>query len=166
MEKNFRGTGTAIVTPFKNDGSIDYEATRHLLEHQLAGGVEMIVPLGSTGENPTIDEKERIEFLRAVIEYVDHRALVIAGTGVNDTKKSIEFTKQAQIAGADAALVVTPYYNKPTPDGLYAHFQAVAEVGLPVVMYNVPGRTGLNMNAETSLRCAEIPNVAAIKEAS
>jgi 4-hydroxy-tetrahydrodipicolinate synthase len=101
-----------------------------------------------------------------VIEYVSGRAVVIAGTGSNDTRASIELTREAYDLGADAALIVTPYYNKPTPNGLFEHFKTVADVGLPVVMYNVPGRTGLNMNAETTLRCAEIPNVIAIKEAS
>ena len=164
--KKIRGTGTAIVTPFTANGEIDYEATRGLLDYQLSGGVEMIVPLGSTGENPTISAAERTKFIRFVIEYVDQRALVIAGTGSNDTRSTVALTQEAFELGADAALVVTPYYNKPTPNGLFEHFRAAADVGLPIVMYNVPGRTGLNMNAETTLRCAEIPNVIAIKEAS
>ncbi|MDP4229765.1 MAG: 4-hydroxy-tetrahydrodipicolinate synthase [Bacteroidota bacterium] len=166
MHKLIRGTGTAIVTPFLANGEIDYEATRRLLDYQIAGGVEMIVPLGSTGENPTVTSQERSKFLRFVIEYVAGRALIVAGTGTNDTRSSIAFTREAMDIGADAGLVVTPYYNKPTPNGLFEHFKAVADVGLPVVLYNVPGRTGLNMNAETTLRCAEIPNVVAIKEAS
>ncbi|MFI5263011.1 MAG: 4-hydroxy-tetrahydrodipicolinate synthase [Candidatus Kapaibacterium sp.] len=164
--KKIRGTGTAIVTPFTAGGEIDYEATRNLLDYQISGGVEMIVPLGSTGENPTVTATERTKFFRYVIEYVGGRALVIAGTGTNDTRSTIALTKEAYDLGAGAALVVTPYYNKPTPSGLFEHFRAAADVGLPVVMYNVPGRTGLNMNAETTLRCAEIPNVIAIKEAS
>ncbi len=164
--KKIRGTGTAIVTPFSANGEIDYEATRSLLDYQLSGGVEMIVPLGSTGENPTITAAERTKFFRFVIEYVDNRALVIAGTGTNDTRTTVALTQEAFELGADAALVVTPFYNKPTPNGLFEHFRAAADIGLPVVMYNVPGRTGLNMNAETTLRCAEIPNVIAIKEAS
>ncbi|MEP7233732.1 MAG: 4-hydroxy-tetrahydrodipicolinate synthase [Ignavibacteriota bacterium] len=164
--KKIRGTGTAIVTPFTSSGEIDYEAMRGLLDYQLSGGVEMIVPLGSTGENPTVSTEERTKFVRFVIEYVDQRALVVVGTGSNDTRTTIALTQEAFELGADAALVVTPYYNKPTPDGLFEHFQAAADVGLPVVMYNVPSRTGLNMNAETTLRCAEIPNVVAIKEAS
>ncbi|HYM19432.1 MAG TPA: 4-hydroxy-tetrahydrodipicolinate synthase [Candidatus Kapabacteria bacterium] len=166
METKLRGTGTAIVTPFNVSGEIDYEATKRLIEYQLDGGVEMIVPLGSTGENPTITAEERRKFLSYVIECIDGRAIVIAGTGTNDTSQSVANTKEAAMLGADAALVVTPYYNKPTPDGLFAHFSEVANVGLPVVMYNVPGRTGLNMTAETTLRCAEIVNVVAIKEAS
>lgn len=160
------GTGTAIVTPFKADGSIDYDSFKKLVDMQLAGGVEMLVPLGSTGENPTITREERTAIFRWIVEYVNGRAVIVAGTGTNDTRSSIEYTKEAKALGVDAALIVTPYYNKPTPNGLYEHFKAVADVGLPVVMYNVPGRTGLNMNAETTLRCAEIPNVAAIKEAS
>ncbi|SRR5579883_985257 len=166
MKHVLRGTGTAIVTPFKADGSVDYDAFRKLVDLQLEGGVEMLVPLGSTGENPTITPQERHEIFRWMVEYVDHRAVVIAGTGTNDTRTSIEYTREAMQLGADAALIVTPYYNKPTPNGLFEHFKAVADVGLPVVMYNVPGRTGLNMNAETTLRCAEIENVYAIKEAS
>ncbi len=166
MHHKLRGTGTAIVTPFNADGSVDFESLARLVDHQLDGGVEMLVPLGSTGENPTITASERREIFRWIVEYVDHRAIIIAGTGTNDTRTSIENTREAKALGADAALVVTPYYNKPTPNGLFAHFSAVAEVGLPVVMYNVPGRTGLNMTAETTLRCAEIENVVAIKEAS
>jgi 4-hydroxy-tetrahydrodipicolinate synthase len=166
MQQMLRGTGTAIVTPFNADGSIDFESFRRLVDHQLEGGVEMLVPLGSTGENPTINSAERRDIFQWLIEYVDHRAIIIAGTGTNDTSSTIEFTREAKELGADAALVVTPYYNKPTPDGLFAHFSAVAEIGIPIVMYNVPGRTGLNMNAETTLRCAEIENIAAIKEAS
>ena len=166
MHHKLRSTGTAIVTPFTADGSIDYTSLARLVDHQLEGGVEMLVPLGSTGENPTINPAERREIIRWIVEYVDHRAVIIAGTGTNDTRTSIENTREAKELGADAALVVTPYYNKPTPNGLFAHFSAVAEVGLPVVMYNVPGRTGLNMTAETTLRCADIENVVAIKEAS
>ncbi len=166
MHHKLRGTGTAIVTPFSADGSVDYESLARLVDHQLEGGVEMLVPLGSTGENPTITAPERREIFRWLVEYVDHRAIIIAGTGTNDTRTSIENTREAKALGADAALVVTPYYNKPTPNGLFAHFSAVADVGLPVVMYNVPGRTGLNMTAETTLRCAEIENVVAVKEAS
>ena len=161
-----RGTGTAIVTPFNADGSIDFESLRGLIDHQIEGGVEMLVSLGSTGENPTINSAERRDIFQWLIEYVDHRAVIIAGTGTNDTRSTIEFTREAKELGADAALVVTPYYNKPTPDGLFAHFSAVGDVGIPIVMYNVPGRTGMNMNAETTLRCAEIPNIISIKEAS
>jgi 4-hydroxy-tetrahydrodipicolinate synthase len=166
MHHKLRGTGTAIVTPFNADGSVDFESLARLVDHQLDGGVEMLVPLGSTGENPTITASERREIFRWIVEYVDHRAVIIPGTGTNDTRTSIENTREAKALGADAALVVTPYYNKPTPNGLFAHFSAVAEVGLPIVMYNVPGRTGLNMTAETTLRCADIENVVAVKEAS
>jgi len=166
MTHMLRGTGTALATPFNADGSIDFESFRRLVDHQLEGGVEMLVPLGSTGENPTITPRERHEIIRWLVEYVDHRAIVIAGTGTNDTRSSIEYTREAKALGADAALIVVPYYNKPTPNGLFEHFRAIAQVGLPLVMYNVPGRTGLNMTAETTLRCAEIENVAAIKEAS
>lgn len=163
--KKFHGTGTAIVTPFRN-GSVDYISLERVIEHQLAGGVEMIVPLGSTGENPTISLEERTSILRRVVEQVNGKALVIAGTGTNNTEQSVELTREARNVGVDAALVVTPYYNKPTPDGCVAHFSAIADVGVPLVLYNVPSRTGSNMSAETTLRCAEIPNVVAVKEAS
>ena len=166
MSTPFRGTGTALVTPFDRTGAVDYEALRRLIDMQLQGGVEMLVPLGSTGENPTITRSERTEILRAVIEYVDRRAVVIAGTGTNDTRSTVAYTQEAMALGADAALITTPYYNKPTPDGLFAHYQAVSEIGLPIIMYNVPGRTGANMRAETTLRCAELPNIVSIKEAS
>src|SRR5437868_1570056 len=149
MEKLLRGTGTAIATPFRRDGTIDFDAFRRLVDHQLDGGVEMLVPLGSTGENPTITRIERTQIIQWMVEYVNHRAIVIAGTGTNDTRTSIEYTREAMALGADACLIVAPFYNKPTPSGLFEHFKAVADVGLPVVMYNVPGRTGLNMNAET-----------------
>lgn len=166
MEKKFRGTGTAIVTPFGPGGAIDYPALEALLDMQLRGNVEMIVPLGSTGENPTITREERTEYLRFVIEFVDKRALIVAGTGTNDTRTSVEYTEEAYKLGADGVLAVTPFYNKPTPRGLFEHFTRIADCGLPVVLYNVPGRTGLNMNAETTLQCAEIENVVAVKEAS
>jgi 4-hydroxy-tetrahydrodipicolinate synthase len=166
MAKVIKGTGTALVTPFTASGEVDYDSFKRLIELQLAGGVEMLIPLGSTGENPTITNEERSKIIRFVIEYVEGRALIIAGTGTNDTRTSVEYSKEAKKLGADAVLVTTPYYNKPTPDGLFEHFRTIAEVGCPVVMYNVPGRTGSNMLAETTLRCAEIPNVVAIKEAS
>src|SRR5665213_1625020 len=156
MTHMLRGTGTALATPFNADGSIDFESFRRLVDHQLEGGVEMLVPLGSTGENPTITPRERHEIIRWLVEYVDHRAIVIAGTGTNDTRSSIEYTREAKALGADAALIVVPYYNKPTPNGLFEHFRAIAQVGLPLVMYNVPGRTGLNMTAETTLRLSLI----------
>lgn len=166
LEKKFRGTGTAIVTPFDASGAIDYKSLEVVLDHQIRGNVEMIVPLGSTGENPTITREERTEFLRFVIEFVDKRALVVAGTGTNDTRTSVENTDEAYKLGADGVLAVTPFYNKPTPRGLFEHFSRIGDCGLPVIMYNVPARTGLNMNAETTLQCSEIENVVAIKEAS
>jgi len=166
MSLNIRGTGTAIVTPFNADCSVDYDSLRKLIDHQLAGNIDMIVPLGSTGENPTITHDERLHIIRNVVEYVNHRALVIAGTGSNDTQSAVQYTREAMLAGADAALVVTPYYNKPTPTGLFEHFKAVSDVGIPIVLYNVPSRTGLNMSAESTLQSAELENVVAIKEAS
>src|SRR5258708_36079551 len=122
MQKIVRGTGTAIVTPFTSNGEIDFEATQQLLDYQLSNGIEMIVPLGSTGENPTVTAPERTKFFRFIIEHDAGRAIVIAGTGSNDTRASIALTREAYDLGADAALVVTPYYNKPTPNGLFEHF--------------------------------------------
>ncbi|MEN3026563.1 MAG: 4-hydroxy-tetrahydrodipicolinate synthase [Chlorobiota bacterium] len=163
-----RGTLTALVTPFQRDGSVDWTALRRLVEFQLQAGVEGLVPVGSTGESATLSFEEKVEIIARVVEWVDGRVPVVAGTGTNDTRTTIELTRQAHRVGADAALIVCPYYNKPTQQGLYEHFRAVAEaVPIPIVLYNVPGRTAVNMTAETQLRLAEeFPTVVATKEAS
>lgn len=163
-----RGTLTALVTPFQRDGSVDWAALRRLVEFQLQAGVEGLVPVGSTGESATLSFEEKVEIIARVVEWVGGRVPVVAGTGTNDTRTTIELTRQAHRVGADAALIVCPYYNKPTQQGLYEHFRAVAEaVPIPIVLYNVPGRTAVNMTAETQLRLAEeFPTVVATKEAS
>lgn len=166
--KQFRGTGTAIVTPFKKNQSVDEAALHHLLDLQIKGGVEAIVPLGTTGENPTLTTDEQRRIMEMVVEHVNGKALVIAGTGSNNTSKVIEMSRYAKEAGVDAVLVVGPYYNKPTQEGYFRHFLAIAEaVEIPMIAYNVPGRTGGNIEPATILRMArEIPYVVGVKEAS
>lgn len=166
--KQFRGTGTAIVTPFKKNQSVDEAALHHLLDLQIKGGVEAIVPLGTTGENPTLTTDEQRRIMEMVVEHVNGKALIIAGTGSNNTSKVIEMSRYAKEAGVDAVLVVGPYYNKPTQEGYFRHFLAIAEaVEIPMIAYNVPGRTGGNIEPATILRMArEIPYVVGVKEAS
>lgn len=164
-----RGCATALVTPFTTDGAVDESALRRLVEYQIAGGVELLVPCGTTGESATMTETEDQQVIKLVIDTAKGRARVIAGTGSNATAAAIEYSQTAQALGADAVLVVAPFYNKPTQDGLYAHFRAVAESvrDLPVVIYNVPGRTSSNITAQTTLRLArDVPNIVAVKEAS
>lgn len=164
------GCATALVTPFRKDGSVDEECFQRLAERQIKGGVKLLVPCGTTGESATMTEAERLNVIRLAVE-VAHRkeAKVIAGTGSNSTAATIEFTRRARELGADAALVVAPYYNKPTQAGLYAHFSEVAKsvTDFPIMLYNVPGRTASNISAETTLRLAsDHPNIVATKEAS
>lgn len=171
------GVGTALVTPFHKDGSIDDDGFRKLVERQLEGGVKILVPCGTTGEAATMTENERLHVIRMAVEVAHAKtgaggvrlARVIAGTGGNSTASTIEFTRKAREAGADGALVVAPYYNKPTPEGLFAHYSEVARSvkDLPIVLYNVPSRTSCNITAETTLRLAEThENIVATKEAS
>ncbi len=163
---NLRGTFTALVTPFRVDGSFDEPAFRSLVEAQLEAGIDGLVPCGTTGETPTLNAEEYARVISIAVELAGGQVPVIAGTGSNSTRKTIEATRLARELGADAALVVTPYYNKPGPQMLRAHYEAVAaDGGLPVVLYNVPGRTGINMAPETTLALARVPNVIAIKEA-
>ncbi len=163
-----RGCATALVTPFTSDGEIDDDALTRLIEYQLAGGVKLLVPCGTTGESATMTEEEDQQVIKRAIELARGRAHVIAGTGSNSTATAIENSRIAEALGSDALLVVAPYYNKPTQHGLYAHFRAVAEaVTIPIVIYNVPGRTSCNISAETTLRLArDCHNIAAVKEAS
>ena len=168
MAKTLRleGSMTALVTPFK-DGKLDLKAFAAHVEWQIAQGTAAVVPTGTTGENATLSREEQLDVIKACIKAAAGKAPVVAGTGKNDTRETIELTKAAKDLGADAALVVTPYYNKPTQEGLYRHYMAVAEaVDLPIVLYNVPGRTGVNMLPETVARCAEHPRIIATKEAS
>jgi 4-hydroxy-tetrahydrodipicolinate synthase len=165
-----RGCATALVTPFKSDGAINEERLSALVKRQIEGGVRLLVPCGTTGESATLTEEEDRLVIRLTIEAARGTgARVIAGTGSNSTAAAIEYARAARDAGADAVLVVAPFYNKPTQSGLYAHFRAVAEgvAGLPVVIYNVPGRTSSNIAAETALRLArDAENIVAVKEAS
>lgn len=160
------GCYTALITPFR-DGQLDEPALRALVERQIAGGVSGLVPCGTTGEAPALTNAEWDRVVSLVIETAAGRASVLAGTGSYSTTATIERTQRARTLGADGALVVTPYYNRPTQEGLYQHFAAVAEaVDLPLVLYNVPGRTGVNLLPETTLRLAQLPGIAGIKEAS
>lgn len=164
-----RGCATAMVTPFAADGSIDEPALRRMVDYQIDGGVKLLVPCGTTGETATTSEAEDQQIIRIVIEQARGRAKVIAGTGSNSTQSAIQYTQSARQLGADAVLVVAPYYNKPTQAGMLAHFRAVADAAaeLPVILYNVPGRTGCNMTAATTLELArDVKNIVAIKEAS
>ena len=163
----FTGMCTALVTPMKGDGSIDYEAFGRLIEFQIEKGINALVVMGTTGENATIEYKEQREIIRYAIGKVGGRVPVIAGTGTNNTEHVIMNTKAACEAGADAVLVVTPYYNKATQKGLIAHFTAVADAStVPVILYNVPGRTGCNLLPKTAAVLAEHPRIVAIKEAT
>jgi 4-hydroxy-tetrahydrodipicolinate synthase len=164
-----RGCATALVTPFRNDGGVDEPRFRALAERQISGGVKLLVPCGTTGESATLSDDEQRRLIEIAVEAARGRARVIAGTGGNATQGTVRRAVAARAAGADALLVVTPYYNKPTQAGLAAHFRAVAEAvpDLPVVLYNVPGRTGANLEPATTLGLArEVGNIAAVKEAS
>lgn len=158
---------TAMITPFHEDGSLNSEQAARLAQHLVDIGNEGVVVAGTTGESPTLTDEEKLELFRAVVGEIGGRATVIAGTGTNDTRHSIELTKEAEKLGVDAIMAVVPYYNRPTQEGLYRHFRAIAEsTTLPVMLYNVPSRTGCNLLPETVARLAEIDNIVAIKEAS
>jgi 4-hydroxy-tetrahydrodipicolinate synthase len=157
----------AIITPFDSQGNFAEETYRQLIEFQLENGTDVIVPCGTTGESATLDYDEHDQVIKACIEQVNKRVPVLAGTGSNATAEAIAISQHAKEMGADGVLLVAPYYNKPSQEGLYQNFKALAEnVALPQVLYNVPGRTGVNMSAETTVRLAEIDNIVAIKEAS
>jgi 4-hydroxy-tetrahydrodipicolinate synthase len=162
----FSGSIVALITPFK-DGQVDEETYRELVEFQIENGTRAISPCGTTGESATLSFEEHKRVIKIAVDAVNKRVPVIAGTGANNTAEAIELTEYAKQAGADASLLVSPYYNKPTQEGLYLHYKAIADaVPFPQVLYNVPGRTGSNMLAETTARLAELPEVVAIKEAS
>ena len=161
------GTITALVTPFAKDGSVDYGALRALVEAQTAAGVEGICSVGTSGESPTLTHEEHHEVIAKTIEYAAGRCKIVAGTGANSTAEAVSLTKAAiAMGGADACLQVTPYYNKPNAEGLYRHFMTVADLGLPVVLYNVPGRSGREIPLDVVARLAKHPNIVAIKEAA
>ena len=161
-----KGAFTAIVTPFKK-GQLDEEAYRELIEFQIKGGIHGIVPCGTTGESPTLSHAEHKRVVETCIDQVKKRVPVIAGTGSNNTAEAIELTKHAEAAGANYALMITPYYNKPTQEGLFQHYKSVANVTrIPIVVYNVPGRTSLNLLPETMARLATLPNIVGLKDAT
>ena len=168
-----RGAFTAMITPMKEDGSIDYDGYRKLLRFQMEEGIDGLVPLGTTGETPTLDEDEEQRIIDVVMEEVRAfekergvKVPVVLGAGSNNTRDAVRYTERAKKAGADAALVVTPYYNKPSSEGIFRHFEAVSRVGIPILVYNIAGRTGKNIDTPTLSRIADLPNIAGVKEAS
>ncbi len=167
MNADIRGCGTALVTPFRRDGSIDQDALRRLVQFQLREGIDFLVPCGTTGETPTLEHGEYLGVIRLVLQETAGKAPVIAGVGGNSTKKVIELAQEVERLGVQGILSVAPYYNKPTQEGLYQHFKAIAEsTGLPVILYNVPGRTSSNIEPATVARLSKVPNIVGIKEAS
>ncbi|RZI52931.1 4-hydroxy-tetrahydrodipicolinate synthase [Aeribacillus pallidus] len=163
----FGRISTAMVTPFDNNGNIDFQKTEKLVEYLIHHGTDSIVVAGTTGESPTLTTEEKLALFKHVVSVVNKRVPVIAGTGTNNTRASIELTKKAEQTGVDAIMLVTPYYNKPNQEGIYQHFKAIAEsTHLPVMLYNVPGRTSSSIAPETVIRLSEIDNIVAIKEAS
>lgn len=162
----FKGAITALVTPFKN-GKVDEGALKKLVEFQIGKGINGIVPCGTTGEAPTLSYEEHKRVIELVVKFTKKRVPVIAGTGANSTEEAIELTEFAKKVGADGALLVCPYYNKPSQEGLYRHFKKIAEtIDIPIILYNIPGRTGVNMLPETVVKLSKIPNIVGIKEAS
>jgi 4-hydroxy-tetrahydrodipicolinate synthase len=161
----FHGSIVAIVTPFR-DGAVDARALQDLVEWHVEQGTSGIVPVGTTGESPTLDHDEHRRVVELCVESAAGRVKVIAGTGSNSTAEALDLTRHAKAAGADAALVVTPYYNKPTQAGLFAHYAALAEVGIPIVIYNIPGRSVVDMSVETMARLAKLPNIVGVKDAT
>jgi 4-hydroxy-tetrahydrodipicolinate synthase len=163
----FTGVGTALVTPFTKTGALDEAAVKRLARRQIDAGIHFLVPCGTTGETPTLSGAERRRVVELVLEEANGQVPVMAGAGANDTKDAVELSKEMHSIGVQCLLQVTPYYNKPTPEGLFAHFSAIAEATpLPVMLYNVPGRTGCNMDATTLAKLATIPHVIGVKEAS
>jgi 4-hydroxy-tetrahydrodipicolinate synthase len=167
MRQAWTGCGTALVTPFTRDGTLDEAGVRRLARRQIDAGIHFLVPCGTTGESPTLSEEERARIVEIVADESRGRVPVLAGAGGYDTLDVIHAAKRMQQAGADGILSVTPYYNKPTPEGLYQHYRAIADaVPLPIVVYNVPGRTGCNIDVATVVRLSGIPNIVGVKEAS
>eukprot|EP01111_Echinosteliopsis_oligospora_P010864 TRINITY_DN3452_c0_g1_i1.p1 TRINITY_DN3452_c0_g1~~TRINITY_DN3452_c0_g1_i1.p1 ORF type:complete len:296 (+),score=81.98 TRINITY_DN3452_c0_g1_i1:52-939(+) len=167
MTITLEGSFVAIVTPFTHDGSsVDYQKLAEIVEFQIANGTDGVVPCGTTGENPTLSIEEHKKVIEFVVQTVNRRIKVIAGVGSNSTQKTIEMTQYAKSVGADVAMAVVPYYNKPTQEGMFLHFKAIAEVGIPIMLYNVPPRTSAAITPSTIARLASLPNIIAIKEAS
>jgi 4-hydroxy-tetrahydrodipicolinate synthase len=162
----FSGSMVALVTPFK-DGKVDWESLERLIEFHLQNGTHGIVPCGTTGESATLSHQEHDQVIRAVIKIVNRRIPVIAGTGSNSTDEAVRLTREAEKSGADGALMISPYYNRPTQEGIYQHYRKVASaVGIPIIVYNIPGRTGSKIEPETLARMAEVDNIAGVKEAT
>jgi len=161
-----RGAFTALITPMNADESVDYEGFRKLVRFQLESGISGILPLGTTGETPTLEESEEDKLIDIAIAEAKGKVPVIVGAGSNCTRDAVKYVKRAKEKGADYALVVTPYYNKPTDEGIYLHFAACAKVGLPIIIYNIGGRTGKNISTPLLARLAELPNIVGVKEAS
>lgn len=168
-----KGTFTAMITPMKKNGAVDYEGFRKHIKNQLKAGIDGLVPLCTTSETPTLDEDEEDKMLDIIMEEraaykkaTGKNVPIIVGTGSNNTRDAVRYTQRAKEAGADAALVVTPYYNKPSQEGIYRHFAAVSKVGLPILVYNIQGRTGTNIATDTLARIADLPNIIGVKEAS
>lgn len=161
----FSGAYTAVVTPFNKKGAVDYQTLRGLVERQIRAGIDGLVPVGTTGESPTLDYDEHRKVIEVCVETARKRIKIIAGTGANSTREAIELTRFASDIGADGTLQVAPYYNKPSQEGLARHFLAVAEIGLPVVLYNIPGRTGVEIAVDTVARLAKHPKIRTLKEA-
>ena len=161
----FKGSIVALITPFK-DGNLDEEAYRSFIEWQIEEGTDAVVPCGTTGESPTLSHIEHKRVVEVCIEVARGKVPVIAGAGSNSTDEAVDLTRHAKQAGADAALVVTPYYNKPSQEGLYQHFKAVQDVGLPIIVYNIPGRSVVDMTVETMVRLAELPAIVGVKDAT
>jgi len=161
----FEGAYTAIITPFNRSGAVDYGKFRELIELQISAGIDGIVPVGTTGESPTLSVQEHEKVIETAVETSRGRMKVVAGTGANSTDEAIELTRHAMGCGADGTLQVTPYYNRPSQEGLIRHFSMIADLGLPVVLYNVPGRTGREIEVATVAKLAQHPNIVALKEA-
>ena len=167
MRTNWTGCGTALVTPFATTGVLDEAAVRRLTRRQIEGGIQFLVPCGTTGESPTLSNTERLRVVELVVDEAAGRIPVLAGAGGYHTHEVIALAQEMERVGANGLLSVTPYYNKPTPEGLYQHFRSIAEsTSLPVVLYNVPGRTGCNIDVATLVRLAAVPNIVGVKEAS
>ncbi len=164
--QRLRGTFTALITPFTAEGEVDEEGFRKLVRMQIEAGVAGIVPLGSTGESSTLEPEEQERIIQLAVEEAQGRLTVIVGTGSNSTRHAVESTRRAKELGADCAMVVSPYYNKPTPEGMFRHYRAVSEVGLPVLVYNIAGRTARNIETSTLARIAELPGIVGVKEGS
>jgi len=162
----FRGAFTAIVTPMTESGEIDYEGFRRLVQFQIAEGIDGIVPMGTTGENPTLDESEEDKLIEIAVKEAAGKIKVVVGAGSNDTRHMVKYVERAKRMGADGALVVTPYYNKPNDDGLLSHFEAASKPGIPIIVYNIASRTGRNIQTSLMKEIAALPNIAGVKESS